>query len=181
MLTLDYDLGITLTGTETFTLGKRLLVGGGVTPVLAGPVTIKPVTGAILAAGAANPDPADFEYVDDRTLFLDGANITSFTGNLKVLGGGILNFGAATDIGITGTSSLTLESGAILAFHDGATGKTVTLGDTKITGAGTASQLIADNGAVTFSVNTISGNGSSLRIVEDLGSASCGIRLQCGP
>jgi hypothetical protein len=172
-VTLDYGLGITLTGTAGFTLGKRLLVGGGVTPVLAGPVTITPVTTAVLAAGEANPDPADFEYVDDRTLFLDGADITSFTGNLKVLGGGILNFGPdANDIGITGTSSLTLESGAILAFPDLATGKTVTLGDTKITGAGTASQLIADNGAVTFSVDTISGNGSSLRIVEDIGSAS---------
>ncbi|MDR2210314.1 MAG: hypothetical protein LBO65_02435 [Spirochaetaceae bacterium] len=179
-VTLDYGRTITLGGTSlAFTLGKgkRILVGGGATPVLAAAgsdVGIANPNGLTLTAGLAlTEDDEGSDALKDKTLFLGGTSISAFTGNLRVLGGGVLGIGGG-NINITTTSSLTLENGATLALP--AT-QSVVLGATiaTIAGAGTVgdgdvSQLVASNGEVTFTAGAISGNGSTLASPADFGS-----------
>ncbi|MDR2210592.1 MAG: hypothetical protein LBO65_03880 [Spirochaetaceae bacterium] len=174
-VTLDYERKITLaytTTANTFTLGKgkRILVGGGVTPVVvAGTnvvITSGAAAGSVLVAGRALTEDDEEGVVIDKTLNFAGAAIGGITGNLRVLNGGVLSVaegGPNILLGTTG-GSLTLESGAILALP---ASQSFVFGNTTITGAGTiagadTSQLIASNGAVTFSASKISGAGSTL-------------------
>jgi hypothetical protein len=175
-ITLPNEGTITLNNTAIFTLGagKRILIAGAeTTPVLAAgsAVAITPVTGVILKAGralvAGDDDP--LEVWDDRTIFVNNADITTFSGNLRVLPGGFLNINTGGILATTG--SLTLEEGAALAFPEGGA-KSVALGNTTIAGT-VLSQVSAAGGAVTFSPNKISGTpGSSLVFGEDYGAVS---------
>jgi hypothetical protein len=187
-VTLGYGQTITFPAATpsalTLKAGKKLFVG--TTPVLAAGKTntsITPAANAVLTAGRARITDDDETFVGDRTLMLGSAGaatgITIASGDLRVLGGGILQNGIVPLVGpvvatsITTTGSLTLEDGAVLVLP--AVGNTVVMGNTTIAGIGpraTPSQFIASGGAVTFAANSISGSGSTLAIPEEGGEPS---------
>jgi hypothetical protein len=183
-VTLDYEkeivLNITTPSALTLKKGARILVAA--TPVLAAggnDVTFtSSASGAKLEAGrlldeTLGDDPAT--YLGDKTLTLTTQPITA-TGDLRIVGGGVLELGRNAPGGLT-TDSLTLEDGGILAFKDDGVVNTSTP-DSVIFGATTTisggivdaqARLVAGGGAVTLREAGISGSGA-LSVYPELGS-----------
>jgi hypothetical protein len=187
-VTLAYGKKITLTNAASITTlkaGKRILVAE--TPVLAAgnaDVVLTPVATAALTAGDPfDPNTDDETYLGDKTLTLGAAKITSYTGDLRVVDGGVFEIGVADGLTVSGANTLTLEEGAILAFANNAAGNTynVAFGDTKIIGVNNnQSRLIASDGPVVLGVDKISGSGSTLSVVADFGAAAITVDKTAG-
>jgi hypothetical protein len=186
-VTLPYGQSIAASSANKITLkaGKTIQVGAiDPIPVLAAgskDAEITPDGNAKLSAIAKVPD--DDEDLNDRTLHLTNASgvvITAFTNNLIVKSGGILSVERPSGITVGGTSTLTLEDGAILAIPAAGTAYSVALGTTATIGgvtpaSGDTSQLIASNGPVTLTANSLSGRGSTLAVSEEGGNATISV------
>jgi hypothetical protein len=162
-VTLANTREITLpTGAITLKGGKRLLVGA--VPVLAGGAAGAVINSTAATLDTLTPDPD--EPVTYKTLVLN-APITVTSGELRILGTGLLSFDNTGAINVAPAGALTLADGGILELP---TGRTVTIGDTTITGVTTSgihAELIASGGDVVLKQNSISGTGSTLLVSID--------------
>jgi hypothetical protein len=179
---LDYGRTITLGNAvgDLITLKKGASILVADTPVLAavsGDVTLAGTANAVLAAGrpydATLDTIAEENYLGDKALTLRDQDITA-TGNLVVVGGGVLEVDDITFTAVT----LTLQDGATLDFKDDNIANTSTPGSVALGAAGITvdggnvdaqARLVAGGGAVTLAVSSISGSGT-LSVAPELGS-----------